>query len=302
MHRSIILSSFFMLLLGAGCGSGSGQNSEKEESSRGDNAQDYKKEAGYAPAAEEGSLYAMNDATTTTESSRVIDHVEVTNRKLIKEGWFTFRTYDMSGTEDRIRSITKKYDGYISREDQYDRRDGLHKSIEVRVPNKHFDTFVERLGQGVEHFEQKEISVQDVTAEYVDVEARIRSKKEMETRYLALLDKAHTVHEILEIEHHLGQIRVEIESAEARLKSLKDRTSYSTLNIEFYTPVEEYEYAEDEPAFWDRMSDSLRRGWQAILAGVVSITAAWPAILMSLALGLFIWMKWVRKRRKSILA
>lgn len=57
--------------------------------------------------------------------------------------------------------------------------------------------------KGVDKFDHKNIEVKDVTEEFLDVKARLKTKKELEDRYIDLLKKANNIKEILEIETRL---------------------------------------------------------------------------------------------------
>ena len=110
----------------------------------------------------------------------------------------------------------------------------LENSITIRIPSEEFDGLLADVSAGVTHFDKREIRALDVTAEFVDVEARLKTKKETELRYRELLTQAKTVEEILKIEEQVDKLRAELESTEGRLRLMKDRESYSTLGVSFY--------------------------------------------------------------------
>ena len=74
------------------------------------------------------------------------------------------------------------------------------------------------------------IDSQDVTEEYIDITARLKTKKELEARYLELLKKANKVEEIVSIEKEIGNLRSDIESIEGRLRYINNAVAYSTLD------------------------------------------------------------------------
>ena len=73
-----------------------------------------------------------------------------------------------------------------------------------------------------------------MTEEFVDLKARLKAKKELEDRYLQLLEQAKNVKEMLEIERELSNIREEIEAKEGRLQYLQNKVTLSTIYINFY--------------------------------------------------------------------
>ena len=213
------------------------------------------------------------------------------DRKIIKEGEIHFETSDLDETRQRITASVTSLEGYISKENQYTYNDRISQTLEIRVPSGNFDKLIEDISKGVERFDTKRIQATDVTEEYLDIELRMRIKKETENRYRELLAKAQTVEEILSIEKQIGELRAEIESIEGRLKYLKDQISYSTLTVTFYemvsTPV----------SFTSKLGVGLKNGWNNFIWFLIGLVNVWPFLL----LGLFSFCGIIayRKRRKA---
>ena len=101
----------------------------------------------------------------------------------------------------------------------------------IRVPRAHFDEALKKV-EASGDVVHREISAQDVTDEFVDLEARLRNARAMRDRLQQLLLKA-VVKEALEIERDLGRITGDIEAMEGKLKLLRDRIGYSTITVSF---------------------------------------------------------------------
>ena len=128
------------------------------------------------------------------------------------------------------------------------------------------------------HFDQKEISSQDVTEEYIDVEARIKTKKVLEARYLELLKKAGKVSEMLEIEKELSTIREEIEVQEGRLRYMKNRVALSTVYLEFYKTTEIEQGA--TVSYGTKIGNAFKSGINTLSSFFIGILYFWPFILI----------------------
>jgi len=205
-------------------------------------------------------------------------------RKIIKEGSIRFETDDASKTLELITNILKQYGGYVSKDNVNDYTERIEHTLEVRVPSEHFDSLLEQISKNAEQLDSKNISARDVTEEYVDIESRIKSKKELAARYTALLSKATTVEEILNIEREIGVLREEIESFQGRLRYLKDRVSFSTLSITFY------EKTRSGIGFWPKLTDAMKSGWNNLLWLLIGLTHIWPfAIIIGGGMYLAIW-------------
>jgi uncharacterized damage-inducible protein DinB len=215
------------------------------------------------------------------------------SRKIIKEGDIAFETKDINSLTQFIHTQAKNTGGYIADETSYKYEQRIENRITVRIPADKFDEFLAIITDKAGSLDQKNIRVLDVTASYIDKETRIKSKKELEARYLDLLKQAKTVDEILKIEQQLGAIREDIEAVEAQLKSLKDKVSYSTLNITYYTKQG------TGINFIDKLSEGAVQGWQNLLLFFVGLSYVWPFILIIVII-IFIAVRYERKRRKNI--
>ncbi len=202
---------------------------------------------------------------------------ETVERKLIKEGWVEFETDDFNSTRKTIFEAVKKHEGYVSSDQEFKSPGRKSNTVIIRVPADNFDNLLSDATQGVKRFESKEINVKDVTEEFLDIEARLKTKKELEQRFIDLLKEAKNVAEILEIEKQIGQLRSDIESIEGRLKYLQDRVSLSTLTMTFYETIPH------ETEFGQKFKNGLRNGWESLIWLFVGLTNIWPFILIGLA-------------------
>jgi hypothetical protein len=203
---------------------------------------------------------------------------ESIERKLIKEGRIEFETSDLQSTRKVILEAVTKYKAYISsdRESKYTGR--TSHTIIIRVPAADFDNLLNETTRGVKRFDSKEVNVKDVTEEFLDIQIRLKTKKEFEQRYIALLKQAKTVSEILEIEKQIGELRSEIESIEGRMKYLEDKVSLSALTVTFYESIPE------QTAFGQKFKNGFRNGLDNLVIFFVMIINIWPFILIGVVL------------------
>jgi hypothetical protein len=141
---------------------------------------------------------------------------------LIYTAGITMIVAEVKAALARIDDVTKDLGGFLSRRDDV--------SITIRVPVSRFDEAVRRieaLGQVV----HRNVSVEDVTEEFVDLEVRLKNLRAIRARLESLLEKAKTVEESVLIERELGRVAGEIERIEGRMKLLKDRAAYSTITV-----------------------------------------------------------------------
>jgi hypothetical protein len=161
--------------------------------------------------------------------------------------------------------------------------------MELRIPSDKFDEFITGIEKDVTKFDEKRIEVLDVTEEYIDISARMKTKKELEQHYYDLLKQTKNVAEVLLVEEQLNTVRADIESAEGRLKYLKDKVNMSTLHLTFY------ETTSAPVGFFGEIGKSFVSGWKGFLYFILGIISAWPIVLV--VSGFLFWL--IRRRRNK---
>jgi hypothetical protein len=164
----------------------------------------------------------------------------------------------------------------------------------IRIPSQNFDTTLKGISTGITYFDRRQITQKDVTEEFVDIEARLRAKKELENRYLALLKQAKNVKEMLDIERELSNIREEIEAREGRLKYLSNQVSMSTIHVEFYKTTVESGVT---VSYGQKIKNALKSGWQGISSFFLGLLTIWPFLIIVVII-IFIVRRYIRRRNK----
>jgi hypothetical protein len=233
--------------------------------------------------------YAMEtvalSAISGAEAPTINEQIEIANRKIIKTGSIRFEVADLDKTKSLISQEVQKLNGYIEKEYS----DQISQTLTLRIPADKFDLFLENISKNIDKLEHKDISVSDVTDEYIDIDARIKTKKELQNKYTELLKQAKTVAEILNIEKEIGNLQTEIESVEGRMKYLKDQIMFSTLTVTYYKDVA------SEFDFSDKFINGIKNGWTVFLWFVVGLSNIWIFILIATTLTTCL----IIKRRKN---
>lgn len=216
-------------------------------------------------------------------------------RKLIKDGRVEFETNNLSETRKIVLDATEKYNAYVSSEQEYKYSEKINITLVLRVPAEKFDLLLQESTQGVKRFDNKEVHVMDVTEEFLDIQARLKTKKELEYRYLALLKQAKDVSDILEIEEKMGQLRSDIESIEGRMKYLQSQVRFSTLTVSFYETVP------NSVSFGNKFKYGFKNGWENLIWFFVGLINIWPFIIIIAGSiwGLIVYRRNRREKKKS---
>lgn len=252
--------------------------------SRAENAENYSND-NYAleaveEVAEEPLSYSKNSNFILEDEKLISDDV-----KIIKTANLRFATTNIDDSFVLIQKSAKQYKAIIQSDNIGKDYSSIYRNITLRIPNQYFDTFINEMSKGVNFFDRKEISSQDVSEEFVDIEARLKAKQTLEKRYLELLNKANKVSEILEIERELANIREEIEAKQGRLKYLQSRVSMSTITIQMYT--EKAHGTGTTISYGTKMWNAIKSGFNGLSSFFLGILNIWPFILI-LAIVFFI--------------
>ena len=219
------------------------------------------------------------------------DGLETAERKIIKKGNIQFATTDVNETKSLITQTVQKFDGYISDDDVGGSSNRIEHRLTIRIPADKFDSLLSTISESVNKLDDKKIEVLDVTEEYIDIAARTKTKKELQNRYIALLERAETVEDILRIEKEIGALQTEIESIEGRMKYLNDRITFSTLIVAYYQEIQEATV----PFFVSEFAEGVKNGWDGFLWFIVGLSYCWVFILIGVMI-YFLWL-WGKKQK-----
>lgn len=206
-------------------------------------------------------------------------------QKIIKTARLAFETKDVEATHKKILQLASQYKGLVQNDNSGKDYNRIYKNMTVRIPTENFQQFIDGISEGVAYFDQKDISRQDVSEEFVDLEARLKAKRVLEERYLELLKKANKVEEMLQIERELSTIREEIEAKQGRLQYLQSQVSMSTVNIEFYKTTAETGITQ---SYGQKMKNALQGGWNGISVFFLGILYLWPLFLVAIIVVIFL--------------
>ena len=109
-------------------------------------------------------------------------------------------------------------------------------SLVLRIPAESYDAALSRL-RGLGKVESLEESGQDVSKEFVDLNARIRQLRAVEAQLLQLLQQADDVPAALAVQSQLSQVQLDLEQARGRLQYLDNRVAFATISMSMHELV-----------------------------------------------------------------
>src|SRR6266567_930944 len=160
--------------------------------------------------------------------------------------------------------------------------------ISFMVPAKNFDETIDALAK-LGKVQNEHISGQDVSAQYVDLQARLANAEAQRNAMAALLQRAQSVNDIIAIQNQLGQITQQIEQLKGQIQYLDHNTSFSTVTVnivEAGAPAPAA--ANDNWGFVTAISDAAHNFVTTINYLITGLGAIGPVLLL-LALAYFVW-------------
>jgi hypothetical protein len=157
------------------------------------------------------------------------------DRNLILSAKIDMRSKDPWATSAAAQKIASNVGGDVLSLSESGIGDSRNASLTIRVPSARFGDAIQQLKQLDVEVASSGVTAQDVTDQFVDLQARLAAKHAEEQRYLAILGRANTIDEILKVDASLANVRTQIEQLTAQVNSIKQRTDFSTISISIST-------------------------------------------------------------------
>jgi hypothetical protein len=165
------------------------------------------------------------------------------DRKIIRNAELTIETDTPTDNLRKITSIAEGQGGFVVTS-EFKQNDGGPQTkptqtvtVVARVPSSQFSEALAQIRAVGGRVIQEKVSGQDVSEEYLDLEARIRSKKALETQFLEIMKQAKKVSDALEVQSQLADVRTEIERLEGRRRFLENQSALSTITATLQMPA-----------------------------------------------------------------
>lgn len=209
---------------------------------------------------------------------RVVKHAEMSIE--VAEG-------SVTGAFDRVADVARSRGGFVVSSSTSTFGGGAAGAeLTLRVPAESFDAARADLA-GLGEVRSVQVGGEDVTAQLVDLDARLRALRAEEDALTALLGEAGNVGEVLAVREQVSVTRLEIEQLAAQQASLDDRATFSTLRVSLSEPGTAFAGPEPEPA------TGLARSFERALDGAVAVAGGMVVVvgylLPVMVLGLLAW-------------
>ena len=191
-------------------------------------AGDYEYYSAESAAPGEGSSFSPDDLTSSMLDPSTVE----SSRKIVYNASVRMETTDYDTTRAALQEAVTAANGYLESTDQGGSKDSgsRYTYYTARIPAENYRSFLTAAGEAGNVTSLNE-SAQDITAEYVDVEARLKALNDQRDRLNALADKAETTADLLEIENQLSDVQYQLESYTGQMRLMDNQVRYSTVDI-----------------------------------------------------------------------
>lgn len=263
---------------GGGVGSGSGSESSVRNS----------------PVVQQVSL---NQAENVQAAPTVVE------RKIIRNADLQLESNSPEEAQQKITQIAESVNGFVveSSQSASDVRAASRDVVTmiVRIPAEKFDEAIDEIRKTGTRVVGETVKGQDVTEEFIDIEARLKTQKALEQQFVEIMKQAKTVEDALSVQSQLAEVRGEIEKVEGRRRFLENQSSLSTIKVRLQTPTA---VAASSTGFFYRLTESLANGFDfalSFLLALITFAIAIVPFLLFIVLPIYLVLRYfLRKSRR----
>jgi Domain of unknown function (DUF4349) len=295
MKRFLVVIALFFGILVAAAACGGGGGAASSTSSGGPAYRDGTTSSGGAGSGTTAPIKGApqgGQGTTTNPGGDVVPAIQ--GPQVIRQAQLSISV--KSGSFDSslasVRSLVELEQGYVSGTDAQANpvtndqiRTGV---ISFMVPASKFDETIDALAK-MGKVQTEHISGNDVSAQYVDLQARLANEEAQRNAMLALLGKAQTIDQIIQVQNQIGQITGQIEQLKGQIQYIEHNVAFSTITVQMTEAGAPVATApSDSWGFASALSDAAHNFVATVNYLITGLGAVGP-ILILLGLGFLLW-------------
>ena len=182
-----------------------------------------------APIAEMAPSAAMDQSASSSVN------LEIAERKVISRASIALEVEVVEEATREVRLIAEGLGGFVEQLSTSGEPERQRASLTVRVPQSQFFAALDSISALGEVRDQN-VGSEDVSEQFIDLEARLKSSLREEKSLLSLLERAEKVSEVLTIERELSRVRSQVERLQGQLNFLQRRVDLATISVSLFSP------------------------------------------------------------------
>lgn len=215
--------------------------------------------------------------------------------KIIKTAQVTIEVKDVTASTDALRMLAIQNGGYLSSSNfQRGYNDRLSATVVLRIPQAAFEKVVEDIkAAGI--VKSASMSGEDVTEEYVDLEAQKTSYRNQLAQYNEIMKKAEKVEDVIRVQAQIDQVQTALNRLEGRMRYLNSRIDLSTITVYLQEP--EPVGGETGHSFVSAINEGISGFFGMIDALIILFFTLLPVIILG---GIAYWIhRWHKGKKKA---
>jgi len=246
---------------------------------------------------------SMSNQSAEDSPSEQPQTVTTMDRMIIHHAQLQVKVKEFEQAQLKLEKKVTEYGGYIVESNVY-RQDteAVSGTMIIRIPEKHFQSFLKDAEETATILERN-VTGQDVTEQFVDLQSRVTSKRAVEARLLEFMGTAQKTEDLLKISADLAKVQEEIEVIAGKMNYLENQTSYSTIEIAMFEDrVIVPSLDKNNLNTWDKTKKQLATSTNFILAAgsgiIVFFIGNLPVIILLSLVSIGVYFI-IRRRNKS---
>ncbi len=250
-----------------------------------------------------GSAEPVAEKISLEQSDQTQNAPAVFERKIIRNANLTLETNAPEEAQQKITAIAESKGGFViessqsSSDAQATTRDTV--TMTIRIPAAKFNETLDEIRKTSSRVIVETVKGQDVTEEFIDIEARLKTKKALEEQFLGIMKQSKSVEDALNVQRELADVRGEIEQIEGRKRFLENQSSLSTVKIELQSPTA---FSANSAGFFYQLGQAFSTGFSGALSFILVFVTALIAlvpVLLFVVLPIYLLMRYLLKRNRK---
>ena len=251
-----------------------------------------------------GKADAATQAVPTEEVQKHganVDSILPTGPMIVRTAELALTTTDFDQARTRLEEILRRHKGYLG-ELNVTGATGAARTLTatLRVPAEQLDATIAEV-KNLGHVDSETQNGEEVTQQYVDLQARLLNARNSEQRLTQLLQRTGKLSDVLAVEEQIERVRENIERMEAEKKELTKQVAFSTLNMKVAEDYKERVHVVPDSTS-TRLRNAAVEGYAVMVAGLINLLLfleAWGPSLLLWGAILFFPARWLWRRRRA---
>ncbi len=169
---------------------------------------------------------------TTTNS------MDTTGKQVISQASVALEVSNVATAVNQVETLAQNLGGSVDNMSSSGSQNSQQANLTIRVPASQFLPALNQL-QTMGTVQSQNINTQDVTQQYIDLQAQLTSAQLEEQSLQAILAKATTVSDEIAIQEQLTQVISQVESLQGQINYMQNQVAMSTITVNLNTPTKD---------------------------------------------------------------